>query len=78
MEVLLDCAAKEALGGGQMEHVAVIISPFLNQPRCSLGGGRGESVREPDILLTQQAQGHWTLPGLRRTLETHALSSPSC
>ena len=28
------------------------------------------------ILLPQQAQGHWAPPGLRRTLGTHALSSP--
>lgn len=27
MEVLLDCAAKEALGWGETEHVMIIISP---------------------------------------------------
>ena len=31
-------------------------------------------MREPGVHLTQQAQDHWGLPGLRRTLEIQTLS----
>lgn len=75
MEVLLDCAAKKALGLGGDKACCGHELPFLNQPCRSL---KGEVlVREPGILLTQQAQDHRTLPGLG-TLETHVLSSPGC
>lgn len=75
MEVLLDCAAKKALGLGGDETCCGHELPFLNQPCRSLKGGG--LVREPGLLLTPQAQDHWTLPGLG-TLETHVLSSSGC
>lgn len=50
MEVLLDCAAKEALGWREMKHGVIVISPSLTNH--AVHWGVGGLVREPGILLT--------------------------
>ena len=64
MEVLLDCAAKEALGLGEMEQAVIMTWLPLPEPTMQFTRGQGwrtrkaRSVRGPGILLTPRAQDY--------------------
>lgn len=72
MEVLLDCAAKEALGWREMKHGVIVISPSLTNHAVSpLGcGGISEGAWHPPD--TSKPKITWLG---QRNIETCALSS---